>query len=65
MFGSENPNTKISRHWHSVIFFEYIVISIIKEIPNGFLGLDTLIQTLRMLGDLRKTNPRRTVVASN
>ena len=51
MFGSEYPNTEISRQ---SFFLNNYCGYFIKEIPNGFLRLDTLIQTLGMLLEFRK-----------
>ena len=57
VFGSEYPNTVISRP--KLVFLNNYCGYFIKEIPHGFLCLDTLIQTLGMLLDFRKAKNTR------
>ena len=56
VFGSEYPNTEISRQ---TFFLNNYCGYFIKELPNGFPCLDNVIQTLEMLLDFRKAKNTR------
>ena len=57
VFGSQYPNTEISHP--NCFFLNNYCGYFIKELPNGFPCLNTLIQTLGMLLDFRKAKNTR------
>ena len=56
MFGSEYPNTEVSLQ---TFFLNNYCGYFIKELPNGFPCLDTVIQTLGILLDVRNAKNTR------